>query len=137
MWGLLRVSYQFARRTLQGCGKGDGRQKFDEAAGRYIALVDENPKFEFADSALNNAAVCFEKDKRYDSASKMYQRIFDSYPKSSLADTALFRVAVNAERFFDFNKAVLVPRLVKEYPKSPNRADALQRCVRAGKHSTV
>ena len=101
-------------------------KKFDEAAGRYIALVDENPKFEFADSALNNAAVCFEKDKRYDSASKMYQRIFDSYPKSSLADTALFRVAVNAERFFDFNKAITTyRRLVKEYPKSPNRADAL------------
>ena len=56
--------------------------KFDEAAGRYIALVDENPKL-VADSALNNAAVCFEKDKRYDSASKMYQRIFDSYPKSA------------------------------------------------------
>ena len=101
-------------------------EKFDEAAERYIALVDENPKFEFADSALNNAAVCFEKDKRYDSASKMYQRIFDNYPASALADTALFRVAVNAERFFDFNKAIeTYRRLVKEYPKSPNRADAL------------
>jgi len=101
-------------------------EKFDEAAERYIALVDENPKFEFADSALNNAAVCFEKNKRYDSASKMYQRIFDTYPKSSLADTALFRVAVNAERFFDFDKAIeTYRRLVKDYPKSPNRPDAL------------
>ena len=38
----------------------------DEAAKKYIQLVDEEPKHEFADKALNNAAVCYEKDHRFD-----------------------------------------------------------------------
>ena len=36
--------------------------QWDAAAQKYIELVDEEPKHEFADKALNNAAVCYEKD---------------------------------------------------------------------------
>ncbi|MBK7863180.1 MAG: tetratricopeptide repeat protein [Archangiaceae bacterium] len=102
--------------------KGD----YENAAKKYIALVDEAPKHEFADKALNNAAVCFENSRRFDSALRLYERIFRDYPSSKLADAALFRVAVNAENSYDFDKAVdNYQKLVKDYPASKDRENAL------------
>lgn len=105
--------------------------QWDEAAGKYIALVAENPKHEFADKALNNAAVCYENVQRFDSALKLYERIFNEYPGSKLAPSALFRVAVNAERSYDFDKAIeKYQKLVKEYPASQNREEATYNTAR-------
>lgn len=102
-----------------------GESKHDDASALYIALVDENPSYGEADSALNNAAVSFEKNKRFDSAMKMYQRIVDEYPQSPRADSSLFRVGVNAQSFFDFDSALKTyQKLVKDYPNSERRADA-------------
>ncbi len=93
--------------------KGD----YEQAAQKYIQLVDEEPKHEFADKALNNAAVCYENVQRFDSALRIYERIFSEYPNSKLADAALFRVAVNAEKSYDFDKAIeKYQKLVKDYP---------------------
>lgn len=103
-------------------GKGD----YEQAAKKYIELVDEEPKHEFADKALNNAAVCYENSRRFDSALKLYERIFREYPNSKLADAAVFRVAVNAENSYDFDKAVeSYQKLVKDYPASKDREAAL------------
>lgn len=105
--------------------------QYEEAARKYIQLVDEEPRHEFADKALNNAAVAYEKTHRFDSALKLYERIFREYPASSLADAALFRVAVNAENSYDFDKAVTnYQRLVKDYPKSKDREAALFNAAR-------
>ena len=102
-----------------------------EEGEKYIQLVDEEPKHEFADKALNNAAVCYEKDHRFESALKLYERIFRDYPKSKLADAALFRVAVNQENSYDFDSAVQsYERLVKEYPASKDREAALYNTAR-------
>ncbi|HLT30872.1 MAG TPA: tetratricopeptide repeat protein [Myxococcaceae bacterium] len=99
---------------------------YEEAADKYIALVDEEPQHEFADKALNNAAVSYEKVRRFDSALRLYERIVKEYPKSDLADDALFRVAVNAEQSYDFDKAVdRYEALVRDYPASPDREAAL------------
>ena len=104
---------------------------WDEAAKKYIQLVDEEPKHEFADKALNNAAVCYEKDHRFESALKLYERIIKEYPNSKLADAALFRVAVNQENSYDFDRAVQsYERLVKEYPASKDREAALYNAAR-------
>ncbi|WP_375771733.1 tetratricopeptide repeat protein [Archangium gephyra] len=100
--------------------------KYDEAATKYIELVDEAPRHEFADKALNNAAVAYEKTQRFDSALKLYERIYREYPSSPLADGALFRVAVNAQNSYDFDKAVeSYQKLVKDYPASKDREAAL------------
>ncbi|WP_171818490.1 tetratricopeptide repeat protein [Pyxidicoccus fallax] len=100
--------------------------KHDEAAEKYIQLVDEEPRHEFADKALNNAAVAYESTRRFDSALKLYERIYREYPSSPLADAALFRVAVNAENSYDFDKAVAnYQKLVKDYPASKDREAAL------------
>jgi len=104
---------------------------WDEAARKYIQLVDEEPKHEFADKALNNAAVCYEKDHRFESALKLYERVFKEYPNSKLADAALFRVAVNQENSYDFDHAVAsYERLVKDYPASKDREAALYNAAR-------
>jgi tetratricopeptide (TPR) repeat protein len=105
--------------------------KYEEAAAKYLQLVDEAPRHEFADKALNNAAVAYEKTRRFDSALKLYERVFREYPSSPLADGALFRVAVNAEGSYDFDKAVQnYQKLVKDYPASKDREAALFNAAR-------
>ncbi len=99
---------------------------YEGAAAKYIELVDEEPHHEFADKALNNAAVCYEKTHRFESALKLYERIVQDYPRSNLADAALFRVAYNAQNSYDFDKAVAsYTRLVNDYPASKDREAAL------------
>jgi cellulose synthase operon protein C len=100
--------------------------EFDLAAKKYIELVQAEPKHEFADKALNNAAVCYENVQRFDSALRLYERIFSEYPSSKLADSALFRVAVNAEKSYDYDKAIeKYQKLVKDYPQAKDRENAL------------
>lgn len=107
------------------------KRDYDAAAAKYIELVEEAPHHEFADKALNNAAVAYENTRRFDSALKLYQRVYSEYPRSKLADGALFRVAVNAENSYDFDKAVRsYQKLVKDYPKSKDREPALFNAAR-------
>ncbi|SEU38504.1 tetratricopeptide repeat protein [Stigmatella erecta] len=105
--------------------------QYDEAAQKYLLLVEEAPRHEFADKALNNAAIAYENTRRFDSALKLYERIYREYPTSKLADAALFRVAVNAEKSYDFEKAVVsYQKLVKDYPTSKDREAALFNAAR-------
>ncbi len=104
---------------------------YDHAAELFIELVQKDPKNEFADKALNNAAVCYENVRRFDSALRTYERIISEYPASALADQALFRVASDAEQSYDFDKAVSrYLLLVDRYPNSKNRAGALYNAAR-------
>ncbi|MEE2787816.1 MAG: tetratricopeptide repeat protein [Myxococcota bacterium] len=100
--------------------------KFEKAAREYVRLVDENPGNRYADRALNNAAVAFEKIRRFESATKTYERIYREYPKSNYVEEALFQVGVNSERFYDFDKAITTHlQLVGQFPQSTHRADSL------------
>ena len=104
---------------------------YDHAAELFIELVQKDPKNEFADKALNNAAVCYENVRRFDSALRTYERIINEYPASTLADQAVFRVASDAEQSYDFDKAVSrYLLLVDHYPNSKNRASALYNAAR-------
>ncbi len=104
---------------------------YEKAGKLYLELVQKNPQHEFADKALNNAAVCYEKTRRFDTALKIYERIITEYPNSSLADQALFRVASDAEQSYDFDKAInRYLLLVDKYPNSKNRAAALYDAAR-------
>ncbi|MFH1808428.1 MAG: tetratricopeptide repeat protein [Pseudomonadota bacterium] len=104
----------------------EGNAKLEAAAAEYVRLVSENPKHEFADKALFNAAVAYERVRRFESAARLYERVFDEYPQSDLADKSLFLVALKSEQAFDFDKAIdKYLRLVKDYPKSTDRANAL------------
>jgi TolA-binding protein len=105
---------------------------YDEAAKKFVELVAEDPKHEFADKALYNAASCYEQARRFETALKLYERIFANYPKSTFADDSLFRVAYNAENTYDFDKAVdKYLLLVDKYPTSKQRKAALFNAARS------
>jgi TolA-binding protein len=107
-------------------------RRWEEAAGLFTALVEEDPRHEFADKALFNAAACYEGARRFESALKLYERISEAYPRSTLADEALFRAGFNAENTYDFEKAVdRYQALVERYPRSKHRKDALYDAARA------
>jgi TolA-binding protein len=107
-------------------------KRWEDASRLFLALVAEEPKHEFADKALYNAASCYESARRFESALKLYERISVEYPASILADEALFRVAWNAENTYDFDKAVdRYLALVEQYPKSKHRKDALYNAARS------
>ncbi|MFT3914487.1 MAG: tetratricopeptide repeat protein [Anaeromyxobacteraceae bacterium] len=107
-------------------------KQWEPAAELFLALVAEDPKHEFADKALFNAAACYEGARRFESALKLYERIYAEYPRSTLADEALFRVGFNAENTYEFEKAVQkYLSLVERYPKSKHRKDALYNAARS------
>ncbi len=107
-------------------------KQYEPAAALFIALVQDDPKHEFADKALYNAASCYEGARRFESALRLYERISVEYPKAALADEALFRVGFNAENTYDFEKAVdRYVLLVEKYPRSKHRKDALYNAARA------
>jgi TolA-binding protein len=109
----------------------EGRS-WEEAAALFLALVQEEPRHEFADKALYNAASCFESARRFESALRLYERIAVEYPRADLADEALFRVGYNAENTYDFDKAVdRYLTLVERYPGSKHRKDALYNAARS------
>src|SRR6266498_4716083 len=64
---------------------------WEEAARLFLALVAEEPRHEFADKALYNAASCYESARRFESALWLYERLAVEYPRADLADEALFR----------------------------------------------
>jgi cellulose synthase operon protein C len=107
-------------------------KKYEPAADAFLKLVAEDPRHEFADKALYNAASCYEGARRFESALRLYERIYAEYPKSPLADEALFRVGFNAENTYDFDKAVNRYVLLEQrYPKSKHRKNAVFNAARS------
>ncbi|MCB9637580.1 MAG: tetratricopeptide repeat protein [Myxococcales bacterium] len=120
--------------------------KWVEAAKAYLEAVRQNPKDKDAPAGLWNAALMYEKAKMFGSALKVYDMVVRRYPTWRLrdgkgqvvldkegnplagADQALFFVAYNAEKYFNFEKAIekymdLVNN--RAYRDSHKRADAL------------
>jgi TolA-binding protein len=128
---LLKYGARFKRANLLMEAK-----KWEEASKLYVSIVDDTEreakssgrKWDNADKALFNAATCFVEARRFDSAMRTYERLFTDYPDSSLAQDALFYVAANAEKAFDFEKAITTYLKLVNSPKykdSPKRVAAL------------
>ncbi len=103
----------------------EGLALLEEGANQYLALLDEDPKREFADVMMYNAALSLEKARRPARAAGLYERLYKEYPDSEYAAEAMFRVGSKSEQAFDFNKAVdTYLALVDKYKESDRRADA-------------
>lgn len=97
-----------------------------QAAEAFVALVDRDPKNKFADRALQNAAIGYQKARRYDSAARIYERIVSDYPESQYVEGALLQLAENAKKFYDFDRAVRSYQALRaRFPKSQYAAYAL------------
>lgn len=109
---------------------GEGRiqeanAKLESGADQYLTLIAEDPKREFADKMMYNAALSLEKARRPLKAAGLYERLYKEYPTSEHAPEAMFRVATKNEQVFNFDRAVdTYTALVKQYPKTPQAANA-------------
>lgn len=100
--------------------------EYVQAAEAFVVLVDRDPKNKFADRALQNAAIGYQKARRYDSAARIYQRIVSDYPDSPYVEGALLQLAENAKKFYDFDRAVRSYQALRaRFPKSQYAAYAL------------
>lgn len=124
--------FNIAKETLENGAKmmdegriSDGIAMLESGADEYLKLLDEDPKREFADVMMYNAALSFEKARRPIRAAGLYERLYQEYPTSEYAPEAMFRVANKSEQAFNFDKAVTTYlAMVKKYPKAERRADA-------------
>ncbi len=93
-------------------------QLYEQAATMLVKAVNQNPGDPQAPIALEYAATALERTSRFESAGRLYERIIDevgprkaSSPEDqakldAILANAYFRLAYNANRFFDFEKAV-------------------------------
>jgi TolA-binding protein len=103
----------------------EGLALLEEGANAYLELLAEDPKREFADVMMYNAALSLEKARRPLRAASLYERLYKEYPESQYSAEAMFRVASKSEQSFNFDKAVTTYlALVKAYPESERRSDA-------------
>lgn len=124
--------FNIAKETLESGAKmmdegkiSDGIAQLESGADQYLQLLAEDPKREFADVMMYNAALSYEKARRPVKAAQLYERLYTEYPKSENAPEAMFRVANKSEQAFNFDKAISTYlNLVKTYPTSTRRADA-------------
>ncbi len=104
----------------------EANRLLEAGAQEFIRLVDDDPRGEVSDKALNNAALCYTWANRPMAAGELYERIVREYPRSAFADKALFLMATSAEASYQYDRAIdNFLRLVDAYPDSSHRADAL------------
>ncbi|MFT5123154.1 MAG: TolA-binding protein [Verrucomicrobiales bacterium] len=67
-------------------------ENFEEAIGRYAAVISSYPKSEFAPKSQFKKALCLEKLEQYDSATEEYVRLTYLYPSDELVADATVRL---------------------------------------------
>ncbi|MBN1654659.1 MAG: tetratricopeptide repeat protein [Deltaproteobacteria bacterium] len=94
------------------------RLLYEKAATELVGAVNDEPNHAQAPLALEKAAIALERTSRFESAGRLYQRIIDEVGPRQAKDeeeqksldailsNAYFRLAYNANRFFDFDRAV-------------------------------
>ena len=126
------AKFNIAKETLEKGAKAldegritEGTALLESGSDQYLKLIDEDPKRQFADLMMYNAALSLEKARRPARAATLYERLYTEFPNSEFAPEAMFRVATKSEQAFNFDKAIdTYLALVKKYPQSERRADA-------------
>lgn len=111
------------------------RTLFEQSATMLLRAVNENPTDPQAPIALEYAARALELTARFESAGTLYQRIIDEVGPmrtedaaeqqrlDAIVSNAYFRLAVNAQRFFDFPRALESYRTIVESPRFQRSQD--------------
>ena len=123
-----RDSVDIFTRAEQAQGD-EQRLLYEQAATELVKAVNDEPDHPQAPLALEKAAIALERTSRFDSAARLYQRIVDEVgPRKAtspeeqasldaILGNAYFRLAYNANRFFDFDRAVENYRVVADSPR--------------------
>jgi cellulose synthase operon protein C len=105
------------------------RNLYEQAASELVRAVNDEPNHPQAPLALEKAAIALERTSRFESAGRLYQRIIDEVgPRKAenaeeqaaidaILANAYFRLAYNANRFFDYDRAVENYRTLADSPR--------------------
>ncbi|MCG8557481.1 MAG: tetratricopeptide repeat protein [Proteobacteria bacterium] len=129
---LTNLRYQDAVRIFAQAEQTAGdeqRHLYEKAATELVKAVNAEPNHPQAPLALEKAAIALERTSRFESAGRLYQRIIDEVgPRKgkdgqeqasldAILGNAYFRMAFNANRFFDYERAVDNYRLLADSPR--------------------
>jgi cellulose synthase operon protein C len=110
--------------------QGDEQRKlYERAATELVKAVNDEPKHPQAPLALEKAAIALERTSRFESAARLYQRIVDEVgPRKgatpeeqaqldAILGNAYFRLGYNANRFFDYDRAIENYKILADSPR--------------------
>jgi cellulose synthase operon protein C len=132
------IEYRRAMEIYEEAGNASGEERdrlYEKAATLLVSAVNKTPDNPQAPLALELAASALEKTQRFDSAARLYQRILDEVgPREgedaeeqerldAIVSNAYFQLAANANRFFDFDKAVANYRILADSPRFAASSD--------------
>ncbi|MFT3922644.1 MAG: tetratricopeptide repeat protein [Myxococcales bacterium] len=118
---LTNIQYKKAVDVFNKAEKATGAEQvklYEESATLLVQAVDDEPNHPQAPLALEKAAIALERTSRFESAARLYSRIIDEVgPRQSkdpkeqqdldaILSNAYFRLAYNANRFFDYDRAI-------------------------------
>jgi tetratricopeptide (TPR) repeat protein len=118
---LTNIQYRRAVDVFNKAEKAKGQEQvnlYEESATLLVQAVDDEPDHPQAPLALEKAAIALERTNRFESAARLYSRIIDEVgPRKAKDDkeqveldailaNSYFRLAYNANRFFDYDRAV-------------------------------
>ncbi len=123
-------------KKAEGASGDEQRRLYERAATMLVKAVNENPNDPQAPVALEWAATALERTSRFESAATLYQRIVNEVgPRragsaeeqarlDAILANAYFRLAFNANRFFDFDRAVENYRVLADTDRFEKSGDA-------------
>jgi cellulose synthase operon protein C len=144
---LTNLRYREAVAIFERADKSTGDEQrllFEQAASELVKAVNEEPNHPQAPLALEKAAIALERTSRFESAGRLYQRIIDEVgprkaakPEDQAALDAIlanayFRLGYNANRFFDFDRAVENYRTLADSPRFAGSKDPRMKEWREG-----
>lgn len=143
---LTNLRYQDALNVFRQAEAASGDEQirlYERSATLLVRAVNDEPNHPEAPIALEQAAVALERTSRFESAARLYQRIVDEVgPREPRNDeekasldailaNAYFRLAYNANRFFQFERAVENYRLLADNRRFERSQDETIKARRA------
>lgn len=144
---LTNIQYKKAVELFVKAEKASGTEQqrlYEESATLLVQAVEDEPNHPQAPLALEKAAIALERTSRFESAARLYSRIIDEVGPKQAADAqqqqeldgvlanAYFRLAYNANRFFDYDKAIENYRILADSERFKRSADPLMAERREG-----
>ncbi len=135
---LTNIQYKKAVEVFLKAEKSSGAEQiklYEESATLLLQAVDAEPNHPQAPLALEKAAVALERTSRFESAARLYSRIIDEVGPRQAADAeeqarldgilanAYFRLAFNANRFFDYDRAIENYRILADSERFKKSTD--------------
>jgi TolA-binding protein len=135
---LTNIQYKKAVEVFQKAEKASGDEQiklYEESATLLVQAVEDEPNHPQAPLALEKAAIALERTSRFESAARLYARIIDEVGKRKAKDAkeqedldailanAYFRLAFNANRFFDYERAIENYRILADSERFKKSTD--------------